>query len=95
MGQHRRRMGRRRRDLHRTIVEQQEYIALCERMLRHLSAENDQLLQGIWQTGSEAPTVHMPIVLEPPTHTIPIILPDGRVLRTEAGTKRPSWARKD
>jgi hypothetical protein len=55
------------------------------------------------------PVLTVPI-LEPPTHPIlpaakpilrratgpiPIVLPDGTVLRTEQGRRRPSWARGD
>ena len=104
MGQHRRRMGRRRRDLQRMIIEQQEYIALCERQLSRISDERDRLLSQCWMNGSEDPTVIAPTVLEPPTQPIPIVLPNGTVVRTVIGQKklkvnerrtRPSWARKD
>lgn len=100
MGSHRRKnMGRRRRDLLRTIAAQKDYIATCERAISDLCNDNDRLKIKCGEV--DAPplddTVIMPVIvdLEPPTHTIPIVLPDGTVLRTESGTRRPSWARED
>lgn len=98
-GHHRQpRSGRRKRDLLRTIAEQREYIDLCEKTISRLSDERDHVVrerdQLIRTRDGLDDTVIMPIVpLEPPTHTIPIVLPDGRVLRTEPGRRhRPAWA---
>jgi len=81
------------------IAEQQTYIALCEKTISDLCNDNDRLKikTGELQAPVEDDTIIMPVItpLEPPTHTIPIVLPDGRVLRTEAGPKRPSWASDD
>lgn len=83
------------------MIEQQAYIALCEQQLKTISAERDRLLAQTWMNGSEAPTVIVPTVLEPPTHPIPVVLPNGAVLKTTTGQKRlkvngvPSWARRD
>lgn len=108
-GRHRQPIVRRRRDLQRQIAEQQDYIDLCEKTISQLCNENDDLrkIVGWPESGSEDDTVILPAVepimpvvteLTPPTHTIPIVMPDGTVLRTESGTrkvKRPSWARQD
>lgn len=94
MGRHRRlTLYRRKRDLRRLIREQQEYIDICDRTIASLCDENDRLREaaGLPYPGEEV-TAAIPLLLEPPTHTIPIVLPDGTVLRTEQGRKRPSWA---
>lgn len=87
------------------INDQRSYIVLCEAVIRSLSAERDDLLREKLAPGSTADTVTLPAVTEPAppvlpilrraTGPIPIVLPNGIVMRAEPGGRRPSWAQQD
>lgn len=94
MSRGRHRMGRRRRDLQRTIAAQLEEIAFLQKALARVSDDRDRLMRGEDGSGEETAHIPRPVLLDETTE-IPVILPDGRTFTADVHPRRPSWARSD